>query len=250
MIKRLILLGLLFCTPAHAIMTCDGSDDYAKNTTSATNYNFGTGPWSVVFFYKESASQSDTFVFEIGDSASTGIRYNTDDGVGRPNIRVSSTNYVFSSFNATTDQWYMVSITRGDGGASNFKLFINTDQIDSTKSNSDSVTCTLQPITFCNDKDVSGARTFNGELGDFYVFDFAMTQTQIQMFYTAKMKYAHTMLPITNPDSLRAYFPLDDFGNTKLSMSGSNTILDRSKYRNHSTPTNGPGTRPERFNYL
>lgn len=129
-----------------ASLLFDGTDDYVT-TPDHADFNFGSGDWTVEFFFKE-ASQGSTRQI-IGHHSTTGeidssfILY-SDTGVLTLSAYVGYSTYtIVGSSSHSTGTWYHVAAVR-DGGT--LRLFRNGASLG-TISISGSLNDAAQPVT-------------------------------------------------------------------------------------------------------
>lgn len=113
---------------------CDGSSDYIS-VPSHTDFAFGTGAFTVEFFFRLTALNILHILYSHGGSNSLevtgGVLFvnTTDIGYYCSGTRISGSNSILSA-----NQWYHLAFV-GNGGANgsrNIKLYINGTQIGST----------------------------------------------------------------------------------------------------------------------
>lgn len=144
----------------------DGTGDYLT-VTSSTQYNFGTGDFTIEFWVYLNSISGQPFFFDqrTADTQMNPLIYSSGTGNGIFSYFLNGEVRITASTALTTGQWYHVALCRGSG---NTKLFYNGTQTGSTYVDSG---------TYVSGRLVIGARysfilnttTLNGYIDDFRV---------------------------------------------------------------------------------
>lgn len=115
----------------------DGSGDYIQ-MPSSTDWNFGTGDFTVDFWVRFAADPSGEMrIFDLGSySSGKGLvvdYYSTSFNVMHNGNAGSSKSYAFTP---STDTWYHVAITRS---GSSERMFVDGTQIGTTQTTSEDI---------------------------------------------------------------------------------------------------------------
>lgn len=106
----------------------DGSGDYLTAPDS-TDWDLGTGDFTLEGFYRFSSVGSSQALIEFGNSGSTGVGIKYNQASGQLRLDINGATVLNPSFSPIVNNWYHFSASRASGTA---RLFIN----GSLKSNS------------------------------------------------------------------------------------------------------------------
>lgn len=113
----------------------DGTNSYVS-TASTTNFNFGTGDFTIDMWFRTTAHSGNFTLLELGNGASAGIEV-LWNSANEMDVRINGNFYSSATFNPVDGTWYHFAASRQSGS---IKIFINGVQSGATQSSTESVT--------------------------------------------------------------------------------------------------------------
>lgn len=210
----------------------DGTDDYAVVTDATHPTEYTCAAWvlvdtvayrSIIFRTDGGALPSSSFSHTMRITAGSKFEHYTYDG---------SLRTVTGSTTVSSATWYHVAITAKNGG--NCRLYVNgTEEGTATACTTLWTGGTRYLIAAANAHTTS---YFDGKIADLCWWNKELTATEVAALASSRMKYHPTQI---QSSSIRFYLPLDDFADG-ATVTGANSLVDRSGGGRHGTPNNSP----------
>ncbi len=233
--KAFIAVFLLLAVSAHAVLF-DGVDD-----------TIGFGTCGDTMFKEDAAISISAWINAVIDGeANTGVIIRR----GGEQLRMNTTHQIEFRVAGTTslslrtvnnaivvNTWTHVLATwDGSLAAANAHIYINGVEASYSVITDGVALTDTSPDTVIIGNNVGATVTFNGQITDVAVWSSVLNSTAIQLLFRGKV---HNMPLMISPSTLQAFWPLDDFADG-VTLSGTDTIKDRSPNGHHGSQTNSP----------
>ncbi|MBT3207310.1 MAG: choice-of-anchor D domain-containing protein [Bacteroidetes bacterium] len=197
----------------------DGSGDYIE-IPDDSNWDFGSGDFSVSLWANPSSFSSNNTYIEIGHwSNSFIIRQNSSSSLY---VYMWNSSYSYS-YNPSLNQWFHITVRRMNGI---LNLFINGNQIG----NSYNCTHNFQPsnvVRIGSSVHTSG-QYFNGNIDEVRIWNYARSQTEIQSDMNNKL--------LGNESGLVGYWNFDNNSANDLTSNGNHGTFYGNTYIENESP--------------
>lgn len=191
--------------------------------------SMGEGPNGRIFFKGNAGGDSGQWRFGLDSGGD--LRFVKDCSV--TDFTVPSVTGVIS-----TDTWYHVAFT-WDGAvglSTDARIYVNGIEVAYASATIGAVTVRSDAaLNLCIGNSQNLLGTFDGFIEDAAVWNKVLSLQEIKQLANSKIKGMPLQI---SPNSLRGYWPMDDYNERKDATTAS-SILDRSQYKNHGTPS-GP----------
>lgn len=233
---RTLLLFLLIVLPVRAAVVFDGSDDIISFGTAGDTIFAEDQPFSFSCWFNavnDGESSAGTFIrrgnniFRI--SIANALRFSSGSL-----LRVSVTGaWVTNFFNHVAMTW------NGSAIATNVHIYVNGVEVSYVTTTDGAVASDNSADPVVIGSNTTSSTTFNGTLSDVAVWLAVLTPAEVQSLFRSRIHYFPLQL---SPSTILAYWPLDDFSNGST-VTGTDTVYDRSTKNRLGSATNGPVAR-------